>query len=339
MEEISRILIIEDNTDIRENIAELLMLSGYQTIEAENGREGAKKALEHTPDLILCDIMMPELDGYGVLHVLSKHKETINIPFIFLTAKAEKSDMRKGMTLGADDYITKPFEETDLLTAIENRLKKSYTTQAIPVHAGTFDDLFTHKLVKSYAAKQLVYKEGDTPQYIYFLKTGKVKIVKMNRDSKEVVLELCNTGDYFGYWGALEDQDHEETAEVLEDSEIWQIPMNDFKHLLTTNVEISGKFLKLLSKNLLIKESKILELAYESVRKRVANSLVAMCDVYGENGTICMKIPRELIASMAGTSVETAIRMLTEFKNAGYIKVNASEISVLEYDKLKNAPF
>jgi CRP-like cAMP-binding protein len=339
MEEISRILIIEDNTDIRENIAELLTLSGYQTIEAQNGRVGAKKALEHTPNLILCDIMMPELDGYGVLHVLSKHKETINIPFIFLTAKAEKSDMRKGMTLGADDYITKPFDETDLLNAIENRLKKSNSNQQAQTNSSSFDDLFTHKLIKSYSAKQLVYKEGDTPQYIYFLKSGKVKIVKMNRDSKEVVLELCNTGDYFGYWGALEDQNQEETAEVLEDSEVWQIPMNDFRHLLTTNLEISGKFLKLLSKNLLIKESKILELAYESVRKRVANSLVAMCDVYGRDNSISMKIPRELIASMAGTSVETAIRMLTEFKNSGYIKINASEITVLEYEKLKTAPF
>jgi len=193
--------------------------------------------------------------------------------------------------------------------------------------------------VKSYATKQLVYKEGDTPQYIYFIKSGKVKIVKINRDSKEVVLELCTTGDYFGYWGPLEEQNHQETAEVLEDSEMWQIPMNDFKHLLTVNLEISGKFLKLLSKNLLIKESKILELAYETVRKRVANALVAMCDIYGENNAVRMKIPRELIASMAGTSVETAIRMLTEFKSAGYIKVNASEISVLEYDTLKNAPF
>ena len=113
-----KILIIEDNSDIRENAVELLTLSGYEVIEAGDGREGAKLALQELPDLILCDIMMPVIDGYGVLHILSKHRETYNIPFIFLTAKAEKSDMRKGMTLGADDYITKPFDETDLLTAI-----------------------------------------------------------------------------------------------------------------------------------------------------------------------------------------------------------------------------
>ena len=336
---ISRILIIEDNTDIRENIAELLQLSGYQTLEADNGKTGAKMALDQLPNLILCDIMMPDLDGYGVLHILSKHKETINIPFIFLTAKAEKSDIRKGMTLGADDYITKPFEETDLLNAIENRLKKSNNVLSNPSNTGSFDDLFAHKVIQSYSTKQLIYNEGDTPRYIYFLQSGKVKIVKMNKDGKEVVLELCNSGDFFGYWGALEDHDHGESAEVIEDCEIWQVPMLDFKHLLTTNTEVSSKFLKLLSKNLLIKESKILELAYESVRKRVANSLVAMCDVYGEGEKLTMKVPRELIASMAGTSVETAIRMLTEFKNDGYILVQSSEITIVNYDKLKNSPF
>jgi CheY-like chemotaxis protein len=172
--EISRILVIEDNLDIRENIAELLELSGYQTYQAENGKIGARMAIELLPDLILCDIMMPELDGYGVLHILSKHKETLHIPFIFLTAKAEKVDFRKGMTLGADDYITKPFEETDLLQAIENRLRKSnvgHTTAP----ASHFEDLFIHKIVKSFAAKQLIFTDGDTPRYIYYLQTGKVK--------------------------------------------------------------------------------------------------------------------------------------------------------------------
>lgn len=335
----NRILIIEDNKDIRENIAELLMLSGYETHEAENGKNGAKMALALLPDLILCDIMMPELDGYGVLHILSKHKETHHIPFIFLSAKAEKTDIRKGMTLGADDYITKPFEETDLLLAIENRLKKNVQTTHPAPSVGHFDDLFLNKIIKSYNTKSLIYTEGDTPRYIYFLHQGKVKIVKMNKEGKEVVLELCSSNDFFGYWGVLEDQKHEETAEVLEDSVIWQIPIEDFKSLLSNNAAVSGKFLKLLSKNLLIKESKILELAYESVRKRVANALVSLSDIYAIDGHFCMRVPRELVASMAGTSVETAIRMLSEFKTDGYIDIKSSEITILAYQKLKNAPF
>ena len=119
------VLVIDDNADIRENTAEILDLAGYKTFTAENGKKGVDLAMKEKPDVIVCDIMMPELDGYGVLHLLRKNTETLNIPFIFLTAKTERSDFRKGMEMGADDYITKPFEDIELLNAIEVRLKKS----------------------------------------------------------------------------------------------------------------------------------------------------------------------------------------------------------------------
>ena len=119
-----KILLIEDNDDIRENTAEILELSNYKVIAAENGKIGVEKAIEYAPDLIICDIMMPGLDGYGVLHAVHKNEAIKNTPFIFLTAKSERSDFRKGMELGADDYITKPFEGIELLNAVESRLKK-----------------------------------------------------------------------------------------------------------------------------------------------------------------------------------------------------------------------
>ena len=119
-----KILLIEDNDDIRENTAEILELSNYNVIVAENGKRGVEKAIEYSPDLIVCDIMMPGLDGYGVLHAVHKNEQIKNTPFIFLTAKTERSDFRKGMELGADDYITKPFDGIELLNAVESRLKK-----------------------------------------------------------------------------------------------------------------------------------------------------------------------------------------------------------------------
>ena len=118
------ILIIEDNEDIRENVAEILTLSDYKVLTAANGKEGIEAAQKHKPDLIICDIMMPGVDGYGVLHVLHKTPETQNIPFIFLTSKSERSDFRAAMELGADDYITKPFAGNELLNAIESRFRK-----------------------------------------------------------------------------------------------------------------------------------------------------------------------------------------------------------------------
>src|SRR5580693_6502953 len=119
-----KVLIIEDNNDIRENIVEILELAGYKVHAANNGKTGVDLALKHTPDIILCDIMMPELDGYGVLYMLNKNPDTAATPFIFLTAKAERVDLRKGMEMGADDYLTKSFDDMELLNAIESRLKK-----------------------------------------------------------------------------------------------------------------------------------------------------------------------------------------------------------------------
>src|ERR1700745_1655447 len=114
-----RILLIEDNQDVRENIAEILELANYEVLQAENGKTGVELAQKHPkPDLIICDIMMPVLDGYGVIHLLSKNQETASIPFIFLTAKTERGDFRKGMEMGADDYITKPFDDIELLRAV-----------------------------------------------------------------------------------------------------------------------------------------------------------------------------------------------------------------------------
>src|ERR671912_165534 len=117
-----KILIIEDNEEVRENTSEILELSNYKVFTAENGKIGVEIAKKEKPDLIVCDIMMPVLDGYGVLHLLGKNEETSGIPFIFLTAKTERGDLRKGMEMGADDYITKPFDEIELLNAIEVRL-------------------------------------------------------------------------------------------------------------------------------------------------------------------------------------------------------------------------
>jgi signal transduction histidine kinase len=122
-----KVLVIEDIETIRENILETLKAENFEPIEAENGVEGISLAKQHLPDLILCDVMMPEIDGYGVLQALQQDPTTATIPFIFLTALADRDRIRKGMELGADDYLTKPFEVQELLRAISTRLGKQAT--------------------------------------------------------------------------------------------------------------------------------------------------------------------------------------------------------------------
>ncbi len=120
-----KILVIEDEPEMCRNLTTILRLEGFQPIGAGNGRIGVELARREKPDLVLCDVMMPELDGYGVITALRADPTTITVPFIFLTAKGEKPDIRSGMNLGADDYLTKPVTRDDLLAAIRTRLARA----------------------------------------------------------------------------------------------------------------------------------------------------------------------------------------------------------------------
>ena len=120
-----KILVIEDHPQMRRNVTTILTMEGYQAISAENGLLGLAAAREHQPDMIICDVMMPELDGLGVLTAVRADESIANIPFIFLTARGEKLDQRIGMNLGADDYLSKPVEHSELMAAVEARLTRS----------------------------------------------------------------------------------------------------------------------------------------------------------------------------------------------------------------------
>lgn len=345
-----KILLIEDNNDVRENTAEILQLSGYDVVTAENGKLGVEKATASQPDLIICDIMMPVLDGYGVLHMLSRNNETANIPFIFLTAKAEHVDFRKGMEMGADDYITKPFDDVELLNAIERRLKKMEIMRQefsrdieglnnFIESAGSVSGLQVladNRNVKTYKKKESIYSEGNYPNAVYFLVKGKVKVSRTNEGAKELITSLYKDGDFFGYTSLLEEGQYKESAAAMEDSEICTIPKTDFFDLLYRNADVSRRFIKMLSDNLVEKEEQLVKLAYNSVRKRVAEALVTVADRFKKDGeeNFSMSISREDLANLAGTATETTIRTLSDFKEEGLVEVKGGTITILKYSKL-----
>jgi DNA-binding NarL/FixJ family response regulator len=121
---VKTILVIEDQPVMRHKTVTILKMEGYQVLEAPNGAEGIRLAHEELPDLILCDIMMPERDGYEVLQAVRLNRSTATTPFIFLTAKGEKPEVRAGMNLGADDYLVKPVPRVELLEAVDARLQR-----------------------------------------------------------------------------------------------------------------------------------------------------------------------------------------------------------------------
>jgi DNA-binding response OmpR family regulator len=346
----NKILLIEDNKDVRENTAEILELAGYYVATAANGKLGIEEVNKNKPDLIICDIMMPNLDGYGVLHLLAKNPETTNIPFIFLTAKTERSEVRKGMEMGADDYITKPFDKIELLNAIESRfkknesLKKEYQKNIHGLNefiANVNGEEALKKFIEGrkvifYKKKENIYKEGNYQKGLYYIAKGKVKAFKMSEYGKELITALFGEEDFFGYSLLLEENDSTENTQALEDSEIVFIPKDEFFNLVYNHREIAKKFLYLLSKNVVDQQEKLLELAYSSVRKRVAEALLNLREKYQttNNGNFSMLISRENLAGLAGIATETTIRTLSDFKDEGLIEIKGSVITLLNQNKL-----
>jgi DNA-binding response OmpR family regulator len=347
-----KILVIDDSTEIRENTAEIISLAGYNVFTADNGKRGVEVAIKEIPHLIVCDIMMPELDGYGVLHLLKKNASTAQIPFIFLTAKTERTDFRKGMEMGADDYITKPFDDLELLKAIEMRLKKMDIIHA-QYAAGEkgannfIKDLKTAGLITldpeqydsdHFSKKLLLYSEGRRPKYLYYLKAGKIKTFKTHEDGKEYITNLYNAGDYIGHGALLENSNYDDTAEILEAAEVNMIPKDDFLQAVYNDMNVAARFIKLISHDVKEKEERLLNLAYDSLRKRVAKALISIYQKFNkENDKLpAIEISREDIAQYVGTATESLIRTLSDFKSEKLIEIRDGKIRILQLEKLDN---
>lgn len=345
-----KILLIEDNDDIRENTAEILALANYKVSTAANGKIGVEKAMVELPDLIICDIMMPVLDGYGVLHAIQKNEAIKNTPFIFLTAKTERSDFRRGMEQGADDYITKPFDGTELLNAVDSRLKKNELLRQHlqPTMEGltmlmqsSFGKNELHSLaddrhINKYKKKQIVYSEGNHPNRLYYVVSGKIKAFKTNDDGKELVTELYSAGDFFGYIAMLEESVYRDTTETMEETSLAIIPKDDFDELLNNSPQVAKKFIQLLAKNISEKEDQLLGLAYNSLRKKVAEALLLLQKKYSTSSTehFAITISRESLATIAGTATESLIRTLSDFRNEKLIDIQEGSIVIINQKKL-----
>lgn len=345
-----KILVIEDNPEILDNTSELLELSHYKVFTAPNGLEGVKKAVEVKPDLIVCDIMMPELDGYGVLHMLQKNEALQDVPFIFLTAKTEKSEIRKGMSLGADDYLIKPFDATDLLNAIEGRLRKAElmrkkisegikgVDELIKISGGeaTLQDFVAGRHIDVFKKKQRIYNEGNRAVRLYYVQKGKVKVFKTSDQGKELIMRIANDGEFFGYTPLFEQAVYKENAEALENSEIIGLPRSEFEELIHANPQISRKFINLLASDVAEKEEQLVHIAYNSLRKKVANALITVHEKYkSEAGNSGISLSRENMAAIAGTATESMIRTLTDFKTEKLIDINEGKINILQLEKLR----
>ena len=347
-----KILLIEDDIVLRENTAELLELSGYKVETASNGRAGIEVAKKYLPNLIVCDIMMPELDGYGVLESLSKNDSTKYIPFIFLSAKTERQDIRKGMDLGADDYITKPFNEEELISAIESRIAKSAILHEERQNIGAFpdDNVFNDEMktlidlknffddngkVFLYSKGDIIYEEGNNSNYIYLIRKGVVKNFKFDNDGKELTTNLYQEDELFGYTSFTQNIPYQESATAIKDTELVGVSKQELKDVLDNNHKITLELIQLLTDNLSGARDQLLDMAYSSVNKKTASTILKFAEKLNNKSGEAIRISRNDLASVAGIATETLIRTLSSFKKDGLIEIEARNIKILDIQRLQ----
>lgn len=346
------ILLIEDDVVLRENTAELLELSNYKVFTAPNGKIGIDKAIEKKPDLIICDIMMPEIDGYGVLDVLNKNESTSHIPFIFLSAKTEHKEVRKGMDMGADDYLTKPFYEEELLSAIESRLAKSKILAAAKASQNDVvnmenreDDIrdlnelknyfWDEGEVSKYKKGEHIYQRGDHSNYIFLILRGVVKTNSSDPNGKELITALYKSDDFLGFTSLEDNIPYNEDAIAVEDTEVVRLTKSVLQSILKKNQEIALDLMNLLSDNLAEIKKQLVEMAYSSVKKKTARTILQFVEIMDTNAQSSIRISRNDLATTAGIATESLIRTLSDFKRDNIIEIEGRDIRILDLERLQ----
>jgi DNA-binding response OmpR family regulator len=344
----TKVLLIEDDTVLRENTAELLELSNYKVLTASNGQIGLEMAAKYKPDIVVCDIMMPILDGYGVLEGLSKQNDTTFIPFIFLSAKTERRDVRKGMDLGADDYITKPFSENEIISAIESRIAKAsilkdereaFTNSNDKDQLKTLNDLKNffddNGTIFNYKKNNTIYKEGHNSNFIYLIIKGAVKCYKFDEKGKELTTALYKEDDLFGYTSFMQNIPYRETAAAIKDIKLVGVSKAELKEVLNNNHKITLEVIQLLTDDLTGVKDQLLQMAYSSVQKKTASTILRFAEKINSNLDDPIRISRNDLASVAGIATETLIRTLSDFKKQGLIEMEGRNIKVLDLQTLQ----
>lgn len=343
------ILIIEDNQEIRDNIAEILEMANYQVIAAADGKQGLMLAESKHPDLIVCDLTLPILDGFVVLQMLNKDDKPCKIPFIFLTARSERAEIRKGMDMGADDYITKPFDPSELLSAIECQLRKAaharissvkvkpvMTEEENKADEDPFTNLTKDRNIRTIKSKQIIYQEGNHPSCLYFILKGLVKTFRIDEEGKEFISGLYKEGEFLGYLPVLEKTRYSDTAEAIGQVTMAIIPIGDFEELTVSNRHARERIIRMLTHTIEEKEVQLLRVAYDSLRKRAADTLLTVFHKYNVAGdsSVGIKFSRGNLAAIAGVAKESFARTLADFKEEHLIDIKNGVIYLLDIGKL-----
>lgn len=324
-----KILVIEGDEKISEGINEMLG-ANYRVIKAETGFGGLEIAKKEKPDMIFCSAVMPDIDGYGISDILSKDKVTMDIPFVILNNHRNGHNIVKDSVelVGTlDKMIAGKNNKNGSLTKLDNLLL------LINGAAKPSDGIISDYRTRVFDKKENIYYEGDTPNTVYMIKSGRVKTVKMGPGGKEFIIDIYEKNSFFGHMAIFENNEYPDTAIALEETEVLLIPKDDFLVLISSNNEMAGRFIKMLTDDISEKEERLMTLAYNSVRARVAGALLQLAKKYKKDksqGSLTIHVSRDDLAGLIGTTTESLIRTLTDFKQEGHIETDKGEITILD---------
>lgn len=329
------------------NIPEILGIAGYEVFHAEDGKSGMNLIMDKLPDMVISTIQLAYLDGLSLLHVIRKQLSLVCIPVIFVTNSDSRDEVRKAMTAGADDCISSPFTETELLYVVECRLKKADMMRQYMEHhiefnnsngdseKKVFEDFLEGRSSHRFGRNQNIYKEGQSPKYLYFIKNGKVRLVKSSSDGKDLVTDLCGEGDFLGHTALIQNTHYRESAESIDAAELILVPRSEFQQLLKENLILSYKFNQILATTLTHKNSHLVGIAYNSLRQKVAEALLLVKNKYSatQQDNFAIQMNREVLANIAGTAKESLIRTLSDFKSERLIEVGSDGVIKIVNEK------
>jgi CRP-like cAMP-binding protein len=344
-----KILLIANDPAIRAMTTDILALAHYQVLLAQDGKNGVELAEAEHPDVIITELAMSGLDGYGVMHLLQSYPWFYNTLFIVLCAACDKTELRRAMSMGADDVIIKPFDGTELLSCIEVRskkrewLSKNNGHAVVPVSQPTQTEkelmmhLISDRNIDRYNRRQLIYKRGDRPTKLFYLINGKARSFNTHPDGKDLAIDLYGPGDFLGYADILKNHNYVESVETIDYVELAVIPRGDFEQLVFQNTVFARRFIDLVVTRSKMMEQRLLWMAYHTLRQKVAAALLHLMDKYG-NGSqepFEINLNRSIFASIAGTATESSIRTLGEFRSEKLIELETDgTIRVLNQKRL-----
>lgn len=343
------ILLIEKAGRKRGSLAPLLETAGYAVEAAADGADGIRRMRAQPPDLVLCDMDMKGVDGLGALHVMQQQGPLQLVPFILLMDEWDPRRYREAMQLGADDVMVRPFSGAELLQTVAVRLEKRHLLLQNAAAIDPADESDFRNVIRAFitdrntvrlAPHDVIYREGETPRYMFYILSGKVKTVKTHEDGKDLLISLYKQGDFFGYIALLEEARYKATALAMDETELALIPRKDAEEMLGRVPLIFQKFVRMLARNLTEKENRLVGIAYDTLRKKVASALVHLRNKYHQGtGPYKVNIARDELASLAGTATESLIRTLGEFKQEKLVSIKGPVITLLEPGRLENIAF